>query len=87
MATQEILKISPKGQVTIPNRIRKLLHLKESGFISLKVTREGVLLYPVEIKKKSPFTAEELEKIEKLALKKGKVFKSSGAAKKFLRSL
>ncbi len=87
MKAQDILKISPKGQVTIPNRVRKQLHLEENGFVSFKITKEGILLFPIEITQKLPYTAEELDKIKKLASKKGKTFKSSSSAKKYLRSL
>jgi len=87
MKIHQILRISPKGQVTIPNKMRKRLHFEENGFVSCRMTKEGLLLFPVEIREKSPYTAEELRKIEKLASEKGKSFKSSHEAKKFLKSL
>ena len=87
MKIQEILRISPKGQVTIPNKMRKRLHFEDNGFISCRITKEGLLLFPVEIREKSPYTSEEFRKIEKLASEEGKSFKSSPEAKKFLKSL
>ena len=87
MNVQEIAKVSSKGQITIPNKIRNYLHLKENQFISFEITNQGVMFFPVEIQKKMDFTEEEWMKIDKLKKQKGKVFKTGMAAKKYLNSL
>ena len=44
MTITEIAKITTKGQITIPNRIRKLLHLKEGSSVGFGITKDGVVL-------------------------------------------
>ncbi len=83
----ETAKVTTKGQVTIPNRIRKLLHLEEGSSIAFGVTKEGVMLMPCEVTVKSPYTSKEWHEIEKLAANKGKTFSGADAAKKHLSSL
>ena len=90
MVTQNITKISSKGQLVVPKRFREYLHLQENDFVAIKITKQGLLLCPVEIKEKDIYSEEELDKIEKLAadkLKKGKVFNSSSEAMEYLKSL
>lgn len=87
MTILETAKITSKGQVTIPNRIRKILHLKEGEAIGFSVTKEGVVLVPCEVTAKSPYTAKEWQKIEKLASENGKTFTSTKDAKDYLKSL
>jgi len=52
-----------------------------------KVTDRGVILSPCEISEKSPYTAKEWIKIERLVAEKGKAYKTSAAAKKHVESL
>lgn len=88
MTMIETAKISSKGQVTIPNRVRKLLRLKEGSAVAFSISKEGIVLLPCEITTKDPYTAEEWSKIEKLALEKPvKIYKSVGWAKKHIDSL
>ena len=90
MKTEEIIKVSTNGQITIPFGIRKRLHLDEYPFVSIIGTQDGAFICPVEVRSKSPYTKEELQKIEKLAYdekNKGKVFGSSKEAMGHLRSL
>jgi AbrB family looped-hinge helix DNA binding protein len=87
MTIIETAKMTTKGQVTIPNQIRKLLHLEEGASIAFGVTKEGVMLMPCEVTTYSPYTPKEWQKIEKLASEKGKTFSSADAAKKHLASL
>ena len=87
MTILETAKITSKGQVTIPNRIRKLLHLKEGEAIGFSVTKEGIVLVPCQITGRSPYTPKEWQKIEKLASEKGKTFASAQSAKDYLKSL
>ena len=83
----ETSKMTSKGQVTIPNRIRKILHLKEGEAVGFSVTKEGIVLVPCQVTAKSPYTAKEWQKIEKLTLEKGKTFTSVKSAKDYLKSL
>ncbi len=90
MKTEEIVKVSTNGQITIPFKIRKKLHLDEYSFVSIIPTKDGAFICPVEIKSKSPYTKEELQKIEKLAHDentRGKVFPSAKEAMNHLKSL
>jgi len=86
----DVVKISPRGTITIPSKYRKSLNIKNNSFIGIKATKEGVLLRPVEIKEKSGYTKKELKKIEQLSDDKknsGKIFNSAQEATKHLRSL
>ena len=87
MSIIETSKITSKGQVTIPNRIHKLLHLKEGSAVGFSLTKNGVVLVPCEVTAQSPYTPKEWSKIEKLANAKGKVFSSTDKAKDFIKSL
>jgi AbrB family looped-hinge helix DNA binding protein len=75
MTVIETAKITAKGQVTIPNRIRKLLHVQTGASIAFGLSKEGVVLLPCKITVESPYTPSEWAKIEKLASAKGKVLK------------
>jgi AbrB family looped-hinge helix DNA binding protein len=87
MTIIETAKITSKGQVTIPNRIRKILNLKEGEAVGFSITKEGVILVPCQITAKSPYTAKEWQKIEKLASQEGKSFSAPQSAKDHLKSL
>lgn len=87
MTIIETAKITSKGQVTIPNRIRKMLHLKEGEAVGFSITKEGIVLVPCQVTAKSPYTAKEWQKIEKLASQEGKSFSSTQSAKDHLKSL
>lgn len=83
----ETAKVTSKGQVTIPSIIREILKLEPGSTVMFKVTDRGVILSPCEIIEKPVYTANEWRKIEKLVAEKGKVYKTSSAAKKHIRSL
>ena len=87
MTIVDTSKITSKGQITIPNRIRKLLHLKQGSAIGFSLTKNGIVLVPCELSAQSPYTPAQWAKIEKLANAKGKVFVSTVKAKSFLKSL
>jgi len=79
-----VTTISSKGQVTIPVKIRKILHITSAGdLVGFVPSKNGVLLRHLEIREED-FTREEWDKLEKLAQKRGKVYKD---AKAFLRTL
>ncbi len=83
----ETAKVTSKGQVTIPSIIREILKLEPGSTVMFKVTDKGVILSPCEILEKPVYTAKEWRKIEKLVAEKGKVYKTSSAAKKHTRSI
>ncbi len=83
----ETAKVTSKGQVTIPSIIREILKLEPGSKVMFKVTDRGVILSPCEIIEKPVYTAKEWREIEKLVAEKGKIYKTSSAAKKHIRSL
>lgn len=85
MTIIDTTKMTSKGQVTIPNRVRKILHLEEGSSVAFTVTKYGIILVPCEVTVSSPYTPKEWKKIEKLAAEGGKIFSSSEAAKKHLK--
>lgn len=87
MNYSETAKVTSKGQVTIPSTIREILKLKPGSIVMFKVTESGVILSPCEIIEKPAYTAKEWIKIEKIVAEKGKIYKTSGAAKKHIKSL
>jgi AbrB family looped-hinge helix DNA binding protein len=87
MTIIETAKITSKGQVTIPNQIRKLLRLENGASVAFGLSKGGVVLMPCEVTAKSPYTAKEWEKIERLAAENGKIVSSPEAAKAHLFGL
>ncbi len=87
MTIIETTKMTSKGQVTIPNRVRKLLHLEAGSAVAFGVTKEGILLLPCEMTARLPYSPKQWKKIEKLASEKGKTFTDEVAAKKHLAGL
>lgn len=87
MTVIETAKITSKGQVTIPNRVRKLLHVETGASIAFGVSKEGIILLPCKVTAESPYTPSEWAKIEKLASQKGKIYKSTKRAKKYIGAL
>lgn len=87
MSIIEMSKVTSKGQITIPNRIRKLLHLKQGGAVGFSVTKQGIVLVPCQITPQSPYSQEEWSKIEKIANIKGKTFAMTSKAKEFIKML
>lgn len=87
MTIIETAKVTSKGQITIPNRIRKILHVSTGACIAFGVSKEGVILLPCKITAESPYTPSEWAKIEKLASEKGKLYKSTRKAKMHIESL
>ncbi len=87
MTIIDTTKITSKGQVTIPNRVRKLLHLHKGSSVAFTVTKYGIILVPCEVITHSPYSPKEWKKIEKLASEAGRTFSSPDAAKKHLSDL
>jgi len=87
MTVIETAKVTSKGQVTIPNHIRKLLHISSGSSVAFGLSKAGVLLLPCKVSVESLYTVAEWAKIEKLASAKGKVYKSAKRAKKHIEAL
>lgn len=47
---QTIVRVLPKGQITIPQKIRRELNLKENSILEVEKTKQGVLLKPASKK-------------------------------------
>lgn len=80
-------KITSKGQVTIPNQVRKILNLKEGASIAFGLGKEGVVLIPCRVTFESPYTTKEWRKIEKIVSSKGPIYKTGKEAKKHIEAL
>ena len=87
MTILETAKVTTKGQITIPNRVRKLLHLKEGASVAFAIGKDGVMLVPCEVTTKSPYTPKQWAKIQKLAAEKGKTHPTAEAAKAHIANL
>ena len=44
---QTVVRILPRGQITIPNRIRKNFKLEENSVLEVEQVKEGILLKPL----------------------------------------
>lgn len=87
MNYSETAKVTSKGQVTIPLSIREILKLEPGSTVMFKVTDRGVILSPCEIIEKPVYSKKEWKQIEQMVAEKGKVYKTSDAAKKHIKSL
>lgn len=47
-ATQKLVRVQEKGQVTLPAEVRKRLGLKKGDLVAISETRDGVLITPQE---------------------------------------
>ncbi|MFZ5802123.1 MAG: AbrB/MazE/SpoVT family DNA-binding domain-containing protein [Candidatus Omnitrophota bacterium] len=87
MTIIDMATITSKGQVTIPQRVRKLLKLQEGASVAFGISKAGVFLIPCEMQMRSPYSEKEWQKIEKLATEKGKSLSNGGEAKAHLKDL
>ena len=55
----EMAKMTSKGQITVPATIRNILNLKTGSTVLFKITENGILFVPCEIKEKNSYTQEE----------------------------
>lgn len=79
--------ISSRGQVTIPQDIREIMHIRRGCVIGFEPTRKGVLLVAMKVQPQDPYTEEEWQKIEKLSKSEGTVYNSAEEAKKHIANL
>jgi AbrB family looped-hinge helix DNA binding protein len=57
MTIIEIAKITSKGQVTIPNPVRKILKLKQGSYVCFALAKTGIILTPCKVSVKSPYAS------------------------------
>ena len=62
-------------------------HLRKGSSVIFKVTDRGVFFLPCEITERDTYTQEEWGKIKRLVAERGKTYKTSKGARKYLRSL
>ena len=79
--------ISSRGQVTIPQDIRSLMHVKRGSVIGFEPTRRGVLMVAMKVQPQDPYTEEEWKKIEKLSNGEGTIYNTVEEAKKHIADL
>jgi AbrB family looped-hinge helix DNA binding protein len=87
MTIIETTKMTSKGQVTIPNSVRKILGLQKGSAVAFGITKEGIILMPCSVTAQSPYTPGEWQKIEKKVAEKGAAYASAEAAKKHVAGL
>lgn len=79
--------ISSRGQVTIPQDVRDIMHIKRGSVVGFEPTKRGVLMVAMKVEPENPYTEAEWKKIEKLSKGKGKIYHSAEEAKKHVANL
>ena len=79
--------ISSRGQVTIPQDVRDIMHIKKGSVVGFEPTKRGILMVAMKVEPENPYTEEEWKKIEKLSKSKSKVYHSAEGAKKHVANL
>jgi bifunctional DNA-binding transcriptional regulator/antitoxin component of YhaV-PrlF toxin-antitoxin module len=79
--------ISSRGQVTIPQDVRDIMHIKRGSVVGFEPTKRGILMVAMKVEPENPYTEAEWEKIEKLSKSRGKVYHSAEEAKKHIANL
>jgi bifunctional DNA-binding transcriptional regulator/antitoxin component of YhaV-PrlF toxin-antitoxin module len=83
----EMAKMTSKGQVTVPSLIREILRLEKGSLIVFKVTENGILVLPGEVREKEPYSQKEWAKIGQLVAERGRIYSTSSGAKKHVKAL
>lgn len=79
--------ISSRGQLTVPQDIRTLMHIRKGSVVGFEPTRSGILMKPMKVEPQDPYTEEQWLKIEKLSKNKGKIYKTAEEAKNHIADL
>ena len=87
MELTHMVRVTSKGQVTIPLAIRKALKIDRGSTLFFKLTNKEVALSPYRTVEEPAFAEDEWEKIERIAFQKGTICKTVHSARKHLRSL
>jgi hypothetical protein len=67
--------------------IREILKVEPGSTVMFKITRDGIIMSPCEVIEKPAYSSGEWRLIEKMVAEKGKLYKTSGDAKKHLEDL
>jgi bifunctional DNA-binding transcriptional regulator/antitoxin component of YhaV-PrlF toxin-antitoxin module len=87
MTIIETAKITSKGQVTIPVKIRNILRISTGASIAFGISKKGVIMVPCRMTAELPYSEREWRKIEKLASARGKVYTTAKSAMKHIENL
>ena len=79
--------ISSRGQLTVPQDIRALMHITKGTVVGFEPTRRGILMRPMRVEPEDPYTGKEWTKIEKLSKGKSEIYKTAEEAKKHIADL
>jgi bifunctional DNA-binding transcriptional regulator/antitoxin component of YhaV-PrlF toxin-antitoxin module len=79
--------ISSRGQVTIPQDVRDIMHIKRGSVVGFEPTKRGILMVAMKVEPEYPYTEAEWGKIEKLSKSKGKIYNNVEDAKKHVANL
>lgn len=77
---EEIVKMQPKGLLTIPKRIREKLGFEDAGFVRVKEEKGRVMLEPVRIMDYPvrSYAKEEIDEFLALDRKETRLLKKKG---------
>jgi len=79
--------ISSRGQITIPQDVREIMHIRRGSVVGFEPTRRGILMVAMKVQPQNYYTEEEWLKIEKLSKAKGRTYKTAEKAKKHIADL
>jgi AbrB family looped-hinge helix DNA binding protein len=76
---EEIVKLQPKGLITIPKKFRELLDLEENGLVKVRIEKDRLVIEPIIVLpyKVRSYTNKEIEEFFKLDNKQSKELKKS----------
>ncbi len=74
MINQEIVKIAPRGQIVIPKRFRKALHLEIGSRIIVKETAGKLILEKVHFNEIAHYEELKQKKLDQRLHEEGEVF-------------
>ena len=76
---EEIIKLQPKGLITIPKKFREILDLEENGLVKVRIEKDRLVIEPVIVLpyKVRRYTDKEIEEFFKLDNKQSKELKKS----------
>ena len=86
MAKALVVTVSSKGQVTLPKRVRELLHLQVGDYVRFDPKAGGVWVSRVVLESDS-FTEDEWKALGRLADRTGRRYKTARAFLKDLERL
>jgi AbrB family looped-hinge helix DNA binding protein len=74
---EEIVKLQPKGLITIPKKFRELLDLEENGLLKVRLEKDRLVIEPVKTLsyKVRSYTEEEIEEFFKLDEEESKILR------------